>query len=240
MFGILRTILAINVVLLHVFKVPVLGNYSVTFFFVLSGFLMTYIMHKTYGFDFKGVKFFWFNRFLRLYPTYWIVLILSLLAIVLFDNIAMNKSMNFPVTIKEWATNITMIYDKILPYKAKSRVVPTSWALTNELVYYLLISLGISKTPLRTFVWLGISILYFVATYVYYDIPSYRYGAIPASSLPFALGAVLYWLNEKIKLKNINLIVIIALFIGFNVNAFLFARSQLYVLREAAIYISII
>lgn len=77
MFGILRTILAINVVLLHVFSVPTLGNYSVSFFFVLSGFLMTYIMHETYGFDLKGVKYFWLNRILRLYPIYLIIILIT-------------------------------------------------------------------------------------------------------------------------------------------------------------------
>ena len=74
MFGILRTLLAINVVLLHIFNVPKLGNYSVSFFFVLSGFLMTLIMNKTYGFTSSGVVFFWKNRILRLYPVYLVLL----------------------------------------------------------------------------------------------------------------------------------------------------------------------
>ena len=200
MFGILRVFLAINVVLLHIFNVPYLGNYSVSFFFILSGFLMTYIMHEKYGFDFNGFKFFWINRFLRLYPVYLIVIALTAFIFILFpgSNLTEYPILYLPKGISEWLANITMIYPKILPYKFTPILSPSSWALTNELCFYLLIAFGISKTKIRTILWLILSIAYFIGTYLYYDIASYRYGAIPAASLPFAIGACLYWVNKKL------------------------------------------
>jgi peptidoglycan/LPS O-acetylase OafA/YrhL len=243
MFGILRTILAIFVVLLHVFSIPKLGNYAVTFFFILSGFLMTLIMHKTYKYNFRGFTYFWSNRILRLYPTYLLILILSLFIILISNKNQLNPSMYLPTSIKEWFSNISMIYFDIVPHKVKPRVVPTSWALTNELFFYFLISLGISKTLKRTLFWLGLSILYYVGTYYFYDIATYRYSAIPASSLPFSIGAVLFWV-KNIRFVNSgftqNVIFISTLTLLFFFNVIYVADSGIVFFSEMAIYINYI
>jgi len=236
MFGILRTILAIYVVLLHIFNIPTLGNFAVTFFFVLSGFLMTYIMQKTYHYDFNGVKLFWINRFLRLYPAYWIVLILSLVVIYFIEPSILNKSMFFPSSFKEWFSNVSMIYFDIVPHRVKPRVVPTSWALTNELIFYFLISMGISKTFLRACIWLGLSIAYYMATYFVYDIATFRYSAIPASSLPFAIGALLFWVNQKKSGIKANLGIVILMFAFWNLNAIYLASSKIELVLEMSKY----
>ncbi|WP_223549285.1 acyltransferase [Aestuariivivens sp. NBU2969] len=239
MFGILRTILAIYVVLLHIFSVPVLGNYAVSFFFLLSGFLMTYIMHETYGYTLGGYKVFWLNRILRLYPMYLLVIGFTVLAIVLLPNSIRNPQMFFPKTFWEWITNITMLYPNVVPHRFVPRLAPTSWALTNELVFYFLISMGISKTWKRTFLWFLLSVLYYVGTYVYYDIATYRYSAIPAASLPFALGACLYWVVKNRKPFRVSLFPIFSVFIMFNVNAILGLYLPPY-LREMTIYSNMI
>jgi len=219
MFGILRTLLAINVVLLHIFNVPTLGNYSVSFFFLLSGFLMTLIMQESYGFSFNGIRVFWLNRILRLYPTYLTILGLTVIAIFIFPDVVKHPDLYFPARIIEWMSNISMVYPNVVPHRVEPRLVPPSWALTNELLFYLLISFGISKTLGRTLIWLGLSVLYYIATYYFYDISTYRYSAIFASSLPFSLGASLYWLNKVRPLKNIKLIAICSVYILFIINA---------------------
>lgn len=204
MFGILRTLLAFNVVLLHIFNVPTLGNYSVMAFFILSGFLMTLIMHNSYGYTIRGFKFFWFNRILRLYPVYWMVLILSL-SLLLFDfKIPMHPDMNIPKGFSQWFSNVTMIFSNLFPHKFVPRVVPPSWALTNELFYYTLISIGISRTMKRTLIWFLFGMLYFLYTYLFKDLPTYRYGFLLASSLPFSFGALLFYAMKYFPLKNIK------------------------------------
>lgn len=238
MFGLLRTILAIYVVSLHIFSFPTLGNYAVSFFFILSGFLMTYVMQKTYYYDLAGIKLFWVNRFLRLYPTYWIILILSLPVILFVSDKNLNPAMFFPNNIKEWFSNISMLYFDIVPHRARPRLVPTSWALTNELVFYFLISLGISKSKRRTLVWLFFSILYYIGTYLYCNLATFRYSAIPAASLPFAIGALLFWINEKQTQIKGNLILIILLFLFFNLNAIYLSNMGVKLLAEISIYIN--
>lgn len=239
MFGILRTLLAINVVLLHIFNVPTLGNYSVSFFFVLSGFLMTYIMHHTYGYSVKGFKVFWLNRFLRLYPIYWVVLIFTILGITFFKNYLTEIDIYMPSSFKEWFYNVTIIFPNIVPHRVEPRLVSSAWALTNELIFYMLISLGLSRTKRTTILWLIASIAYYIFTYLFYNIPTFRYSSILASSLPFALGSFLYWLKDYKIIKKGNALFALFFYLLFVLNA-LYLRNNSLFFNELSIYINLI
>jgi peptidoglycan/LPS O-acetylase OafA/YrhL len=238
MFGLLRTLLAINVILLHIFGIPALGNYSVHFFFVLSGFLMTYVMCENYHFNIVGFKNFWINRFLRLYPIYWILIILCVVFILFFSEINKHMLLNYPDTIKNWFYNIFIIYPDVIPTRIKPKLLPSSWALTNEIFFYFFISLGISKTKARTFFWLGVSMFYYFITYYYFNLDNYRYGAIPAASLPFAIGALLYWFKES-SIFKVGLYTIILFYGLFLTNAY-FLSSQSFFIKQCSIYINFI
>jgi peptidoglycan/LPS O-acetylase OafA/YrhL len=110
-----------------------------------------------------------------------------------------------------------MLYPNIVPHRFNPRLVPPSWALTNELFFYLLISLGISKTYKRTMFWVILSVLYYVFTYKFYDLATFRYSAIPAASLPFSLGALLFWIVDKFKfsLKENYSLILLYLFLFY-------------------------
>jgi peptidoglycan/LPS O-acetylase OafA/YrhL len=239
MFGTLRTLLAINVVLLHIFSVPALGNYSVSFFFLLSGFLMTLIMNETYGFSLKGFTVFWKNRVLRLYPSYFVVLGITIIAIFVFPTIIKHPDLYLPTTVFEWISNITMVYPNVVPHRIEPRLVPPSWALTNEILFYFLISFGISKTLRRTLIWLGLSVLYYIVTYHFFKITSYRYSSILASSLPFAFGALLYWINKAKPLKKVSIFTILIVYGLFLINALLTSEYGV-ILGELSKYINIV
>lgn len=240
MFGILRTLLALNVVLLHIFNVHTIGNYSVSFFFLLSGFLMTLIMQETYGYSLKGFKIFWVNRFLRLYPIYWLFAIFTIILIIIFPEITgRDPLIKIPNSSIEWMANITMIFPKIVPHRFNPILLPAAWALTNELLFYFLISLGISKTAKRTIIWLLLSLGYYIGTYLFYDLDTYRYSAIFASSLPFALGALLYWLIKIKPLRKVRIEYIVLLYIGFLANAYFKYKFRIE-LREISIYFNMI
>lgn len=61
--------------------VPVVGDFGLHGFFVLSGFLMTRVLCETYGFAPAGVRAFALNRALRLYPMVWVTIAISALLI---------------------------------------------------------------------------------------------------------------------------------------------------------------
>lgn len=217
MFGIYRTILALFVVASHLMSITVIGQYAVHGFFILSGYLMTYIMSRSYGYDLKGVRAFAVNRFLRLYPTYW-----ALCAIIVFilyfagpsATLEFNYNMGISGEAMSWLQNVSMIYPDVIPMQVNPRLSPPTWALTVEILFYALIAFGLSKTRRRTLAWAGLSVVYVVATHWFKLDNSYRYSAVMAGSLPFAAGALLYhyrdhmaahlgWLKTRIGLATV-------------------------------------
>jgi peptidoglycan/LPS O-acetylase OafA/YrhL len=84
--GFLRLWLAIAVYLQHLGAhgwspayYPINGKIAVNSFFIISGFLMQFVIRRNYG----GALAFWKSRFLRIYPVYWLVLAASVLFVVL-------------------------------------------------------------------------------------------------------------------------------------------------------------
>ncbi len=76
--GSLRTFLAITVVLSHSYGyIFVGGRLAVQLFYIISGFLISYILIETKSY--KSVKGFYSNRVLRLFPVYYFISFLTLL-----------------------------------------------------------------------------------------------------------------------------------------------------------------
>lgn len=69
-------------------NIPFIGNIGVGFFFVISGYLITgnLIRLKKYSF-LKGLKFFYINRLLRIFPIYYLLLCLFFLLMLSFGKI---------------------------------------------------------------------------------------------------------------------------------------------------------
>ena len=200
MFGILRTLLALMVMIYHLF-LPLLplGIYSVFGFYIISGYLMTLVMHKTYGYSVSGRLSFASNRFLRLYPLYWVAAGLTIILILYLGSESVSKfhkSMVLPQGLREFFSNFFMVFSAWKPINVEPRLVPPSWALTVELFFYLLICLGLSKTFSRVKIWFTVSIIYFIVTYVLGLTWHDRYFPVMAASLPFSIGACLFFLSS--------------------------------------------
>ena len=96
MFGALRLFLAALVVYTHLGPPhgAALGKHAVFYFYLLSGFLITRILHERYDFDHKA---FWSNRFLRLYPIYFTVAVLTIPIVLWFPEAgAFNGRLRMP------------------------------------------------------------------------------------------------------------------------------------------------
>src|ERR1700722_19729617 len=81
--GLLRTLLALSVVFDHAWPdgaVLVGGQIAVQCFYIMSGFLISYILVERRSY--ASTSAFYINRYLRLYPIYFVVAILSLIAIL--------------------------------------------------------------------------------------------------------------------------------------------------------------
>jgi len=201
MFGFFRFCLALMVVMQHLLSLPVLGHFAVHAFFILSGYLMTYVLHKQYGYQFSGKIRFLLNRATRLYPMYWLVLILSYFVVKFVgEDFAINyrEFLYVPNTLFSWFQNIFMIYWSYFPGDVSPRLSPPTWALTVELLFYVTIAVGISKSKVYTALWFLVSVFYIVFTYIFELDYGYRYNNIFSGSLPFAIGALIFHYREEI------------------------------------------
>jgi peptidoglycan/LPS O-acetylase OafA/YrhL len=205
MFGTVRTLWALMVVFGHLFWLSDFGRFAVFGFYILSGYLMTYVMHQRYGYQASGKKRFAFNRFLRLYPGYWFACLLSLLLLLAFKHyfpLAGFSTIAIPNNAASLLGNLTMIYPSWLPHSITPRLSPAAWALTVEIFFYCAICLGISKTLKRSLIWLALSVLFIVGSYIGDLYWHARYFSIPAGSLPFSIGAIIYFVVQQNKVPN--------------------------------------
>lgn len=205
MFGTLRTTWAIMVVVGHIFWVSDFGRFAVFGFYILSGYLMTHVMQNTYGYANSSKIKFVKNRFLRLFPAYWLACIITILLIVLLGLPEDGKYsiMVIPETVITIFGNITLLFPHWMPNQIEPRLSPATWALTVELFFYTAIALGASKNITRTYVWVTLSLIFIITTYALGLFWHARYFSIPAGSLPFSLGALIFFLVKENKTKFI-------------------------------------
>ena len=190
--GSIRTILAISVVFVHSYGfVFVGGQLAVQLFYITSGYLISFVLTeaKTY----KKISSFYFNRFLRLFPLYYVVALITLLTGVLiaseeyelfnvirvifsidsFGGIALVFT-NILLLGQDWIMftgiregNFQLVTDfrnsEILIYDGL--IIPQAWTLGLELSFYLIAPFILKRLDL-IIILLVISIL--IRIYLYY------------------------------------------------------------------------
>ena len=198
MFGTYRTVLALLVVLQHLGGIEVIGTYAVFGFYILSGYLMTAIMHQSYGYTATGVSRYALNRFLRVYPIYWVSALFTLALIYLFGSQALgdyHEAMRYPATLNEVIKNSLILF----PDLSSARLTPPAWALTVELFFYVLIGVGLSRCFRAVVVWFVVSLIYHVTAALQSFPWSDTYFSVAAASLPFSTGALIFFQRERLR-----------------------------------------
>jgi len=196
-FGTYRFLLALFVVFFHIGYLPRLGSYAVFGFYVLSGYLMTLVMHTNYGYTITGSTKYVANRILRIYPIYWLACLLSVLLIATLGSefaVKFHEDLAIPSNIGSVLRNIFLVF----PHLESPRLTPPSWALTVELFYYGCIGLGLSRTKLLALVWLGVAVFYHVYVTAAGWGPSNIYFPISAAALPFSIGALIFLYRDRL------------------------------------------
>jgi peptidoglycan/LPS O-acetylase OafA/YrhL len=221
-----RFILAVCVVQGHLLAsgAPWLAWQAVFSFYVLSGFLMGLVLNKDYGFTAGGFARFFVNRWLRLFPTYYVVIGLTALYIACVGPLAqINAALALPTTARAIIANIVIV---TLPGFDSSQMVyerlsPTAWSLGIELCCYFLLAAYFAKsTPRLLFmlvVGIGLAAAQIVAAF---DQPDYgfldHYSVLQAGIIPFALGGLAYFSREMrfYTFSSSKLLLLAALFVG--------------------------
>ena len=149
MIGGLRLLLACMVVLNHLWIVTAnaIGANAVTGFYIISGFLMTKVIHEVYGLDSAGIARFLVNRALRIFPPYWFYLTATILFLVLFpQSFGQTYSlMQLPEGAFDWFRNISLFY---LTWSS-TIMIPPAWSLTVECAFYVMMALLLNQSNAR-------------------------------------------------------------------------------------------
>ena len=160
--GTIRVLLAFAVIFSHTGShVLVGGEAALQCFYLISGFLISYILQNTAAYG--DLRNFYLNRFLRIYPMYWAVALLTvmfyLLAFALGIDHKLQTLLSLPLSaqVTLMTTNIVLFGQDVimflglrenglaffLDYHASSPqlwtflLVPQAWSLSVELTFYL-------------------------------------------------------------------------------------------------------
>lgn len=196
MFGTFRHILALFVVMHHLPPAYPPGRYAVFAFYLLSGYLMTLVIKETYGYSRSGIYRYLSNRFLRIYPAYYVMLALGLIFTVYLPELsrAVGEPIVFPHSTENFLVQISIFG---LNGNSPPMIIPVAWSLEVEIFYYLVIFF-LCSTRRLALLWFGLSLLG-TAIAVISDVPwSLRYFSVAAASLPFSMGGVIYYYRENL------------------------------------------
>ncbi|MDF1682021.1 acyltransferase [Ponticaulis sp.] len=164
------------------------GIFAVFGFYLLSGYLITLILNTTYEFRFAP---FAINRFLRLFPVYYIIAAATLIMIFLLPEAETWKPVwRIRDTLGAWLGNLFIFPFEFLDQRF--RLVPPAWSVGVELINYFLLWLLISRSALFTALGLAAGVGYHVWTFLTNPEWLARYDPFVAAILPFALGAALF------------------------------------------------
>lgn len=148
--GTWRFFLSFLVAISHLYGHMIHGPaaYAVWGFFVLSGFLMSLVLTKKYGFSPSGLKDYAQNRFLRIYPSYIFSVILGIGVLFVlkryhFETTVLNPAFQRPGSLYEFISNFLMI-----PFAVGGLFVPVASALFVEVwAYALMLSWPTAAMP---------------------------------------------------------------------------------------------
>lgn len=182
----------------HAFFHFTYGNLGVDFFFALSGFIITY-MHLS-DIEHRGsIRKFLLKRVVRIYPMYWLTLIITLLIIApeYKGSPELVAALDMS-TVTGW---ITMIKNFLLfPIHGEFMPVRIAWSLIYEMVFYIVfaacIALGWKKSRILFFVWLALVLIYSRDVIDSTTFTEFTFGAL---IIEFMFGCIAGYLFLKMK-----------------------------------------
>lgn len=146
------------------------GYIGVDFFFVLSGFIITYVHFADLGQVARTPRYLW-RRFSRIFPIYWVILLLSIV-LVSAGRIASGKGPGWEIGLGDIAGTVFLVIGDDEP-----KYVGVAWSLQYELVFYLAFCLLLFNVRLGAALFLGWGALVLARALGWIEL-----------SLPFKLG----------------------------------------------------
>lgn len=150
------------------------GRYGVTFFFVLSGFILA---HRYQSSD-LNLKRYFRSRFARIVPLYWLCLILSVGSFLVTCRLTYEAFPLLPV-VKDFAVKFFFLQSVYSPWNADFPILQQGWTLSVEILFYAcfpyFLRLALSWTSSQRLWVVGVSIAFhLVATYLQWHVTAFE------------------------------------------------------------------
>jgi len=196
-FGIYRYGLAFCVAISHLWAGMIGGPaaYAVWGFYCLSGYLMTLILNEKYGFSPRGLGRFAVNRALRIYPAYYVVCAGMFLLFYFKPGTAARflPLLQMPASAHGWRHSLFL-----MTALGGGELLHGSSALRVELWFYVAMALGLARNRWITGAWFTASVVYTVWLLAIGTPFVERYVFIPACSLAFSFGSLIYHIRDRL------------------------------------------
>lgn len=210
--GLIRFILAVSVLLSHMpdlgvgtivsreyLPVKVWSGHAVFAFFIISGFYISLIINEKYALLEGGVKKFYLNRALRLYPAHWFVLVCYVFLFLVSGTqsfIVGDFAGNNALGLFAIFSNVLFFGSELIGFNNVSNwyyVIGPIWSLSIEAYFYILAPFLVGK-PLRVVLSvLGLFLLLRLSMYWSgSELVPWRYFYFPSVFVFFIMGAVSY------------------------------------------------
>lgn len=176
------------------------GYLGVDFFYIISGFVISLSIKN------RSITNFWVSRISRLYPMYWLAVLLTFIVIILFG------APHFYADFKQFFLNLSMFQN----YIGVENIDGSYWSLFIEMKFYIfIISFYLILNKLREikldyliYVWLFLTIVYMFFSDLYI-LQIVNYFFILSWSSYFIAGIIFYQIYEsKLNLKYLVLLLI--------------------------------
>lgn len=222
--GTVRFLLALCVVAGHTTSNGILGitllsgTTAVQSFYVISGFLITMVLNERTGY--RNLANFYLSRYVRLWPTYIVVAVASLILInwdVMFRQLP--RAADWPSVAFVWISNLALFFQdwflflqldegRLLPiasfasgqapYVHEFLLVPQCWSIGVELTFYLI-------APFVCRNWRGLAALFafglacrVVTAALHLPNDPWMYRFAPSEMLLFACGGLAYFAGRDL------------------------------------------
>lgn len=197
------------------------GDLGVNFFFVLSGFLITYLLIKEESVNGKiNLKKFYMRRAFRIWPLYFACVLFGFIIFPLFKQFfgsTPNETAD-PILFLFFLSNFNNIYNGL----PDASILGVLWSISIEEQFYLFwpVLLLLFRTN-RIYVFISILVITIVFRLVYHDLSDFLYFHSISAFSDLSMGAILAWLAifkplsiRKIQ-KTPKSTIVIAYIIGF-------------------------
>lgn len=197
MTNIFRFVLAVFVVIAHLTSGVAFfshwGVFAVFGFYVISGYLITFILNEGYSFKLAP---FALNRFIRLFPIYYIVVLVSIIVFWALPGAGeFHRAWIEKDRLIDYFGNVFIF--PFAFYDATYRISPPTWSVAVELINYLILWLFSARSKKTALITLSVSIAYHAVSLNYGAHWHRVYSPFYAAMLPFSLGSCTYFFRKE-------------------------------------------